>query len=444
MGCCGSTVTCGQPQFLAKLAVALPQELVARGCLGPLEAALAQPPVVVRARLQQSLALQLTQGRARQRTAQGHQHAPRRRVARDTVLRGVAMDVLQHLLRGEALPVAALAPGPPQQAPFRRQGDRQGHNRHGRHDDQRAGGQALLQAAENGAARPGKAAEDAGQHQHLVQLPGPLPRRHRRGDQQPDHQHHARQLQSQHDRNHDQGGERHVQQAQGEAVGLGEGRVKGDELEFLPQRDQDEEGRQPHGADEHHVLAANGSGLTEDELVQPRLAGIVARLNVGQQGDAEGEKGRQHDAHRRVLFEPRAAHQAVDQQDAQPAGDARAQQQPAQVPSRQQKGQRHPRQRGVRQRVAQQALLAQHGEAAQHAADDTQHGAAGRHRHQGVVHADVAESETQRDDRQRQRQQGRNRLPVPSAGVAQEFASSVRRAMPATRPPKVRRRLSSL
>ena len=156
----------------------------------------------------------------------------------------------------------------------------------------RAGRQALLQAAEDSAAGAGNAAEDARQGQHLPQLLRPLARSHGRRNQQAHHEDHAGQLQAEHDGDHDQRGEQHVQQAQTKAVGVREVRVEGDELEFLPQRHEDGEGYQAHGADQHHILTPNGRRLTEDELVEARLTGIVARLDVGQQRDTEGEEGR--------------------------------------------------------------------------------------------------------------------------------------------------------
>ena len=59
--------------------------------------------------------------------------------------------------------------------------------------------------------------------------------------------------------------------------------------------------------------------------------------------------------------------------------------------AREQKGDADPGQRGVGQRVAQQALSAQHGEGPEHAADDAEQGRTERDVPQGVVEDEVVE-----------------------------------------------------
>ena len=200
---CGSSSHRRQAQLLAILAITLPQALILRRGTRLLLAGWAQGPGIGSAFLQQAFALQLAQGPSDHGPPQRDQHAARRGIMCISVLHCMAMNVLQHLLRGETAPVAAVLPLAPEQAALRRQRDGDEDDGRGRHDDQRAGGQALLQAAEDSAAGAGNAAEDAREGQHLPQLLRPLARSHRRRNQQADHENHAGQLQAEHDGDHD-------------------------------------------------------------------------------------------------------------------------------------------------------------------------------------------------------------------------------------------------
>ena len=167
-----------------------------------------------------------------------------------------------------------------------------------------------------------------------------------------------------------------VDQPDAETVGAGEFGIEGDQLELFPEDDQRQKRGNPDRADQHDIAFDDGGCLPEDEVIEARLAGIGIRLNIRQQRDAGGEPTREHNAQRRVPLDARGRQQRRNETQAKPTGDASADEQRAQLAPRQQKSDRHTRQRRVRQRVPDQALLPQHGKTAERAAEDAQNRAA--------------------------------------------------------------------
>src|SRR5690606_27997010 len=78
------------------------------------------------------------------------------------------------------------------------------------------------------------------------------------------------------------------------------------------------------GADQQSVGAAHGGGLAVDEGAQAADVALLEGLDVGEQNDAEAEEDGQDDADGGVFHQARVANNGVDREDAQDAGDRRA------------------------------------------------------------------------------------------------------------------------
>ena len=208
-------------------------------------------------------------------------------------------------------------------------------------------------------------------------------------DQHTHHQDDAGQLQAEHDRHDDEGGEQHAEDVDAEAVGAGEFGIEGDQFELLPEETENDERCSADDRDQAHIALDDGGGLAEDEGVEAGLAGVRPRLDVDQESDAGGEPGRQHDSHGSVLLDAGGVGDDADEIDAEPTGYTGADKQQTQIAPGEQKGDRNARQGRMGEGISQQALVAQHGKTAQHAADDAEQGAAQGNGAQSIIVLDM-------------------------------------------------------
>ena len=79
------------------------------------------------------------------------------------------------------------------------------------------------------------------------------------------------------------------------------------------------------------------------KVSRPAWLASGPRLDVDQEGDAGGEPGRKHDAHGGVLLDAGGVGDDADEIDAEPTGNAGADQQQTQIAAGEQKGDRDAR-----------------------------------------------------------------------------------------------------
>ena len=119
---------------------------------------------------------------------------------------------------------------------------------------------------------------------------GPLPRGGGRRDEQRAHQHHADGLESDHDRDHDQGGEADVERADREALHRGEVGVEAEQLELLPEDSITARAPPRQGRSSPHVVCDERRGLPEEKPVEAGLAGVRLRLDDTSAAPSRGRR----------------------------------------------------------------------------------------------------------------------------------------------------------
>src|SRR3972149_4818903 len=145
-------------------------------------------------------------------------------------------------------------------------------------------------AADRSPASPRQPPEDPRTRHHAPQPVRPLPRRRGRRHDHRAHQNDADGLQPDHDRKDEQRREEDVQHPDREPEAYGEVGVEAYELELLPEDEEKRHYDPAQNADGHHALPAEGGGLPEEELVEPRLRRDGQLLDVREEDKAEAEE----------------------------------------------------------------------------------------------------------------------------------------------------------
>ena len=96
-------------------------------------------------------------------------------------------------------------------------------------------------------------------------------------------------------------------------------------------------------------------------------------MGEGEQHQAQPEKDREHETQGTVVLDAGGAGNVEHEESGDPASDQGAKHQNQRLARpRDQEGKHDPGQRGVRDRIPQQALFAQYGKGAEHATDDAE------------------------------------------------------------------------
>ena len=185
----------------------------------------------------------------------------------------------------------------------------------------------------------------------------PLPGGRSGRNQQRSHEHDADGLQPDDDCRDRERGEEQVERADREAEARGVVRVEAQQLELLPERDEDRERSRSEDANHAEVLFEELGRLTEQVAIQwmARGSGHVP-LDVRHQHEAEAEEDGERPTERGIERDPRTALDEADDHHGEPARDRAAEDEINGFAGTEQERTAEPRQGRVRNHVALQTL----------------------------------------------------------------------------------------